>query len=211
MLPLPTLSLRVLDLPLFKSSSAADLANTVDQQLDVSVQPASSHLSAATSAASAGAPQVVPYAMPFPGFMQYPAGMTAAKPGEVPFMMPQIVFAPLPPGPVQDGEAPTAGYPPTQLYPIALAGYPGYPHPVMFPPQGRPDQQMMMMAAPPYGYQTAAGPSYVKSPSREMPNNDVGSSSAMEQGGSRRDNRIEHGRVNEGMSNSHASGSGSRD
>ena len=169
----------------------------------MSVQPASSHLSAATSAASAGAPHVVPYAMPFPSF--YPT----AKPGEVPFMMPQIVFAPLPSGPLQDGEA-TAAYPPAQLYPIALAGYPGYPHPVMLPPQVRPDQQMMMMAAPPYGYQATAIP-YIKSPTREAPANDVGPSSEQGNSHSRRDNRVDHSRVSEGMSNSHASGSGNRD
>ncbi|CAL1703912.1 unnamed protein product [Somion occarium] len=158
-------------------------SNTVEQQLDVSVQPAPNQLPAASTAAPAGVPQAMPY-MPFPGFMQYPAGMAPAnmKPGEMPFIMPQIVFAPLP-GPMQDG-------------------YPHYPPPLMLPQpaHGRPDGQMMMM--PPYGYQQQ----YMKSPTREM-SNEVGPQ-GMDPSSPRRDPRMDHGRMTEGMSGSHLNGGG---
>jgi len=143
-------------------------SNTVEQQLDVSVQPG---IPIPAAVAAPGSTPPIPFMaapMTYPGF--YPPMAAPPKPGDPPPMFyPQFFYAPFPPPPQgPDGEAHPAY--PHGYYPITIAPYaPQYPTPYMMPhPSLTRDGQPMVMAAPPGAYPYAA-PAYMKPPTAEPP------------------------------------------
>ncbi|KAI0085398.1 hypothetical protein BDY19DRAFT_965982 [Irpex rosettiformis] len=190
-------------------------ANNVEQQLDVSVQPAVSVPAAALAAGAA--PPGIPYMHPLgysPFFGQYPA-LTAGKPGEAPtYAFPQYYFAPIPMHPQVAGqEGEQVAYPPPNLIPAtfvtpyAQQPYAGAPMPYMvpMPPAGpRSDgQPQIPVVGPPMPY--AYPPPYAKPQSREG-GSEIQQVQQVQQmvDPNRRDPRMDaYGRMPEGIASGH--------
>lgn len=186
-------------------------ANSVDQQLDGSVQSGTG-MPVPAAVAATGTPPIAYMAQPpfpmQPGMMPPFVAMPPGKPGDPQYSYPsQIVYvmAP-PPHPMQGQDGEHMGYP--AMYPVAAMPYahPSYGAPYMM--AHRPDGQMqqMVIAAPPpnaahYAYPAPPPPQvmYSKPPSRDA-SQDMGGAQVMDPNG-RRDMRM-----GDGMAGGHHNG-----